>query len=188
MVSYNTETEVWKDMKGYEGYYKISAFGKIRSLDRVTVNGRRLKGKAIRTRTSKGYTIVTLHKEGNRKTFLVSRLVALNFLNNPANKSEVNHIDEDKSNNHVSNLEWCTSKENANHGSRNKRIANAMINKDETRARGVAMLDKNNGEVLKEFRAVNEAYRYLNRAANGNISKACRENKRTVYGYKWRFI
>lgn len=108
-------------MSGYEGTYKVSSSGIVKSLAR-TVKGPGNIGlltkedKNLRTRiTPHGYEIVTLVKNGNRKTLYVHRLVAITFIPNPEGKPQVNHIDGNKQNNHLSNLEWCTAKENLNH-------------------------------------------------------------------------
>ena len=81
----------------------------------------------MRKNLCKGYERVNLKKDGIEKTMQVHRLVALAFLPNPQNKPEVNHIDENKENNNVDNLEWVTSKENANYGTRNDKIKNYVL-------------------------------------------------------------
>ena len=125
--------EVWKDIKGYEGFYQASNLGRIQSLDRlidtdIKYVGKRLqKGKVLSPCISnKGYKIVCLCKYGERKGFLVHRLVAEAFIPNPNNYPIINHKDENKQNNIVwvnedgsidydkSNLEWCTQEYNMN--------------------------------------------------------------------------
>lgn len=179
MDKYNMQKEIWKDIKGYEGIYRISNTGKIWSCKRKI---------EMKQKLSKGYLLIGLYKEGIQKTFSVHRLVSKAFIENPLDKKEVNHIDENKINNKVSNLEWCTSKENANHGTRNKRITNWLINCDNTNIRGVAMLDKKTDAILAEFQTVNDAYRHLGKKINGNISCVCKGNAKSVYGYKWKYI
>lgn len=100
--------EVWKDIQGYEGLYQVSSFGNVFSCRRK---------KCIKLRkTKKGYFRAHLSKEGHAKDFAIHRLVANAFLHNPDNLPQVNHKDEDKANNRVDNLEWCTQKDNVNHG------------------------------------------------------------------------
>lgn len=110
----NQQTEIWKDVAGYEGLYQISTLGRIKSL-------KRKKGKADKIRvhniTRTGYHIIDLYKNNKCKYFSVHRLVALAFIPNPLNKSEVNHIDGNKSNNNLTNLEWNTRAENTDHAS-----------------------------------------------------------------------
>lgn len=100
--------EIWKDIKGYEGHYKISNLGRFYNL----LTNYKSKGAIDNT----GYRRVHL----NNKSCLLHRLVAEAFIPNPQNKSQVNHIDGNKLNNNVDNLEWCTPKENMVHASKNK--------------------------------------------------------------------
>lgn len=99
--------EIWKDIEGYEGYYKISNCGNVYSCNRQ-LQLSQLKKKS-------GYLKVNLHKKGEAKTFSVHRLVALAFLPNPDNLPEVNHIDANKLNNNACNLEWCSHGDNMEH-------------------------------------------------------------------------
>lgn len=109
--------EKWKDIKGYEGYYQVSNYGNVKSMDRVISNGHSLhlhKGRIMKLKGDR-YKEIFLCKEGKGKKFFVHRLVAAAFIDNKDIKPEVNHIDGNKTNNHFSNLEWCTSKENKKH-------------------------------------------------------------------------
>ena len=103
--------EIWKDITGYEGLYQVSNFGRIRSLDRVSTSGRHLKGKIMKP-VANPYMRIALCKDGNKISFIVHRLVAEAFIPNPNNYTCINHKDEDKTNNNVDNLEWCTYKYN----------------------------------------------------------------------------
>ena len=110
--------EVWSDIEGYEGYYQVSSFGRIRSLDREIYNGKvyhMKKGKLLRLQSNGNYNKISLSKKGTVKQFLVHRLVASCFILNLSDKPEVNHIDKDTYNNVYTNLEWVTSKENDTH-------------------------------------------------------------------------
>lgn len=102
------ETENWKDVIGYEGYYEVSDLGNIRHWRRDR-NDWVPKAKKKR---EDGYVIVKLSKKGDKSTKLVHRLVALAFIDNPDDKETVNHISRDKSDNSVGNLEWMTQLEN----------------------------------------------------------------------------
>jgi len=97
--------EVWKDIVGYEESYQVSNLGNVRSINKI------LKPNL----TKKGYYHVTLYSQGIPKTFKLHRIVAKHFIENPHNKLEVNHIDGNKINNTVINLEWNTRKENNRH-------------------------------------------------------------------------
>lgn len=107
---------IWKDVVGYEGFYKVSNTGLVRSIDRyVNNNGTQVKRKGLILRSSinpSGYEVVNLHKNGSKIQAFVHKLVAEAFIVNSMNKKEVNHIDHVKLNNNVENLEWCTRKEN----------------------------------------------------------------------------
>lgn len=108
--------EQWVDIKGYEGWYQISSYGNVRSLDRVSSDGRLYKGKErAKCFDRRGYCVLVLCKEGKQKTHKFHRLVAEHFIPNPRAKETVNHIDGNKENNNVDNLEWCTQSENQKH-------------------------------------------------------------------------
>ena len=103
------ECEVWKDVKGYEGLYKVSNTGKVKSFQR---NREKLLSDKY---YENGYLRASLSKNKEKKKVLIHRLVAETFIPNPENKPEVNHIDGNKKNNNASNLEWCTHCENIKH-------------------------------------------------------------------------
>lgn len=118
--------EFWKDIKGYEGVYRVSNLGRVKSLDRIDSSGKKRSGRMMKPGyVGKGYLQIQLHINGKPKHFRVNRLVAQAFLPNTDNKPQVNHIDEDKTNNRIDNLEWTTSTENINFGSRNSKVAKA---------------------------------------------------------------
>lgn len=117
--------EAWRDIAGYEGMYQVSDHGRVRSLDRIVADGkggqRRHPGKMLKASPNKslGYPMVSLHRNGVREQeALVHRLVAAAFLPADSDRLHVNHIDGTKTNNHVSNLEWCTHAENIQHAGR----------------------------------------------------------------------
>lgn len=104
--------EIWKDIKNYEGLYQISNLGNVKKL-RFINNRCNFKKESIKKLNIRnGYYIVQLSKNGKRKSYQVHRLVAEAFIENPENKSIINHIDYNPLNNNVDNLEWCTQKEN----------------------------------------------------------------------------
>lgn len=114
--------EIWKDVDGLEGCYQISTFGRVKSLARYDYSTRYLKEKIMKLSKDKdGYYIIGLGcaKKGiKRKTYRVHQMVAKAFIPNPSNLPEVNHKDENKINNYVGNLEWCTTKYNLTYGHR----------------------------------------------------------------------
>lgn len=131
--------EIWEDIEEYEGYYQISNLGRVKSLSRIVdvkkdgkIFTRNIEGKSIKTSiNSHGYKNVQLCKNGKIITTTVHRLVAITFVKNELNKSQINHIDGNKLNNHMNNLEWCTPSENVIHAFKNGLRQNAG-NKKET--------------------------------------------------------
>lgn len=116
-----TTMELWRDIPNLEGYYQISTFGNVKSCDRTIrhtqeQHTRQWKGKLLNySFVGKGYPSVCLSVKGKVVRFYIHRLVATTFIPNPENKKQVNHIDGNKLNNHISNLEWCTNQENSKH-------------------------------------------------------------------------
>jgi len=174
-------TEIWKDIKGYEGLYQVSNMGRVKSLERTLINmngqKRHWKERILKQRpTRNGYLQVDLcNISCTRKTLSVHRLVCEAFHENPKNKPCVNHIDENKANNVVSNLEWCTVKENCNHGTRNARMAKSV---------GQYTRD---GKLVKVWQSIMEVERQLG-FAHSHISKVALGKAKTAYGYVWKYI
>lgn len=107
-------TEIFKEVKGYEGLYEVSNLGNVRSLR---------KGIILKPAKNQNYKQVLLTKNKEHKIYLVHRLVAETFIPNPNNLPQINHKDENGNNNNVNNLEWCDSKYNNNYGTKNKRAS-----------------------------------------------------------------
>ena len=112
--------EIWKPVMAYNGYYsdcyEVSNMGRVRSLDKITCDGRPIKGKILRHGYSRGYPCVQLSKDNILRHAEIHRLVAISFIPNPTNLPCVNHKDQNIKNNNVDNLEWCTHKYNSNYG------------------------------------------------------------------------
>lgn len=126
--------EVWKPIKGYEGLYEISNLGNVKALQRtITQNSRwgkikrRFDEKILNPPLSYGYPRVSLWKHSKAINYVVHRLVAMHFIPNPKNKPVVNHKDGVKTNNHVSNLEWCTDLENMSHAIKTGLVNNVGV-------------------------------------------------------------
>ena len=119
-----TNNEVWKDVIGYERCYQISSLGRLKRKEKKIVNKgniHTLRERIINPyRDKKGYLVYRLKCDnGKIKRYFAHRLVAIHFISNPENKPEVNHIDGNKENNCVNNLEWVTTRENINHAVEN---------------------------------------------------------------------
>lgn len=108
--------EIWKDIQGFENKYQVSNIGRVKSLSYFNNLGRFKESIILKKRlTDRGYNTAVVYNDGKQKVFKVHRLVAIEFIPNPENKPCVNHIDGNKENNIVSNLEWCTHSENIKH-------------------------------------------------------------------------
>ena len=144
------------------------------------------------------YLRVTLFlNDKTRKSFAVHRLIAETFIPNPLNLPQINHIDENKLNNNVNNLEWVTVRQNANHATRNERIskknkevfANTEVKRGKhPEAQKIQMCDPKTKEVLKEFDSIASACDYLGNYPKGqpNISAVLNGRRKTAYKYFWK--
>ena len=111
--------EIWKDIEGYEGLYQVSNLGRVKSLKVSKIKSERIRKSY---QQSSGYISIVLCKNGKVTNHKIHRLVANAFIDNPDNLPEVNHMDEDKTNNCVDNLEWCDSSYNKNYGTRTEKF------------------------------------------------------------------
>lgn len=189
-------TEEWRPVVGYEGSYEVSSMGTIRSLDRINSRGSWIKGRLMKPYMNQyGYMKVKLRIKGEQTGYSVHRLVAQAFITNPDDKPQVNHINENKTDNRVSNLEWVTIRENAVHGTRIQRItANTdyvkrVANTDyvliaRKQAKAVTATHLRSGEVLY-FPSMREAQR--NGFNSSAVSKCCKGERAYHKGYVWEY-
>ena len=157
----NTDEEIWKEIQGFEGLYEVSSHGRVRNLRTGRILGDRYDGA--------GYKAVLL----DGKNYYIHRLVALAFLDNPNNLPQVNHIDEKKDNNDISNLEWCTASQNQRHSAHQHSCKINQITKD--------------GELVKAWQSswqINRETGY----DQGYIIKCCRGKYKQAYGYRWEYV
>ena len=179
--------EIWRtaivDGEPYEKY-QVSNFGQILSLN-YNRTGRAELLELFYNR--QGYLQVQLSKNGKRKTFRVNRLVAETFLENPDNLPEVNHIDEDKTNNRVDNLEWKSHKDNCNHGTRNERVAktNSKVQKNNQKKSKKVLQFTLDGVFIREWPSARECGR--NGFDYSNVAACCRGKKPHYKGYIWKY-
>lgn len=172
--------EIWADIDGYDGLYKVSNLGKIKSIGGKSNHNSEI---IMKQQEILGYMSVTLTKDSVQKMHKVHRLVANDFIDNPDSKPQVNHIDGNKRNNAVSNLEWVTPSENAKHAFEIG-LKKSQSGKDNKRSIVIERTD-NNGIVLDEYCGIREAER-ITGIPHGNISKCCRGKAQSAGGYKWR--
>lgn len=183
---------MWKPVIGYEGLYEVSDTGKIRSVDRyiktdiLHVKSRLIKGKTLFQNAKRnGYKTVDLCKNGKVKTTLVHRIVADAFLPNPNGLRFVNHIDSNRGNNNVNNLEWVTSSENRMHG-----INNGFVSFDAKSLRCIEVgIDFERPKIAAEWVKRNYPERINGKieVAAQNIRSACKGLKHTAYGFTWEY-
>ena len=139
--------EIWKDIQGYEGLYRVSNLGRVKSFHKA-------KEHILSPGKDKdGYFQVQLYKNGINKMRKVHRLVAQAFISNPNNLPQINHKDENKQNNNVDNLEWCTNEYNHNYGTRNERAAKSCSKK---------IILINTGEIFESTREASKKYNVHN--------------------------
>ena len=170
--------EIWKDIEGYEELYQVSNLGRVKSLNRrmYDINNKKIihykREKILKSYDNRGYKMVRLSKNGKIQFVYVHRLVCSSFkklsLNNK--KAKINHIDENKSNNNVNNLEICSQKYNVRYSIKKNKIAKIKDNK-----------------IIKVWN-----YLYLIEEElgfnKGNICMCCRGKRKTAYGYIWRYV
>lgn len=170
--------EIWKDIEGFDNLYQVSNFGNVRSL-------RHKKLFIMKPQQDRyGYLDVGLRICNKQKWFTIHRLVAEAFIENPNNLPQVNHKDEDKTNNLVTNLEWCDAKYNNNYGTVIDRISKALTNRKD-QSKPVLQYDKN-GNFIKEYPSIMDAERKTGIRHN-IICRVCKGKQRTSGGYIWKY-
>lgn len=192
--------EEWRDIEGYEGYYQVSSFGRVKSVERYIQQRDGMKApyripeKILKPkRAHNGYLFVHLSVQGHAHPFRIHKLVARHFIPNPQGLPTINHKDENKDNNRVENLEWCTQAYNNEYGTRRQRSQESQPYR-----RAVRMLSMD-GTLLRTFPTMKDAARYIVseigdgapsvKIANNNIRMVCRNqsHRHKAYGYAWEY-
>lgn len=167
----------WKDIKGYEGIYQVSDDGHVKRIYKTK------KPKILKNRPSANYYTVSLSHKCNKKTYAVHRLVAEAFLVKPEGATEVNHLDGNKLNNNVENLEWVTQKQNRDHAMR-------VLNRNPfgKAPKKVKCIDPETNDVVAEYNSISEAARSVgNYNARSPIIWVCQGYQKTAYGFRWEY-
>ena len=173
------KNEVWKDVPGFEGRYQISNLGNVMSLDYRHTGKPHLMAQC----TVMGYKMIRFKAKGRNEMYKVHRLVAMAFIPNPNNYKQVNHKDENKTNNVVDNLEWCTAKYNSNYGTRLQRLSASLMNY-KAFSKPVYLLHEDGSRTW--FPSIKEATRQTG-ITPGTISCCCTGRQRTTQAGKFVF-
>ena len=176
---------VRKPVRGYEGYYEVDQFGRVFGLERiikVNDNGRNyekpIAGKQLKqSMHTKGYKTVSLTKDGKTKTLFVHRIVAEAFIPNVDNLPMVNHKDEDKTNNFVENLEWCTNDYNINYGTRIGRFVKSVSKQ---------VMCVETGEIFNSIKEAHEKTGITASCISGCVNH--KKRYRTARRFHWQFV
>lgn len=186
------KVEVWKDINDFPNY-QVSNFGRIKSKERFTRVGIRnvkyilRKEKILKPlKITNGYLGIRLYNGENVKTFKIHRLVANHFIPNPKNYPQVNHIDGNKLNNHIENLEFCSHKHNMQEAW-NLNLISRCHKKGKEHHRSITVLQYDiNGNFIKEWECIRQVEKELG-ICHQNISKCCKGKYKTCGGYIWKY-
>lgn len=161
--------EIWKDIPGYEGLYQVSNLGNVRSLNYNHTNEIRL----LTPENNCGY----LRYQLKGKHYGAHKLVAMTFITNPNKLTQINHIDGNKHNNMVENLEWCTPKENTIHA-----LQSGLVDMHK-----IIMRDKKTNKIIKIFDNILELRKTIKLKSYTHIYDCCRKTRKSAYGYRWEY-
>lgn len=185
--------EIWREVKGYEGYYEVSNLGNVRALERIVCDGRMRPAKSVTKRKDNlGYFHVGLNKNRKETTIRIQRLVAQAFIPNPENKPYLDHINTIRTDNRVDNLRWVTPKENY-HNKLSRKKSEYTIKMNAFRGRinngSRSVLEYNlNGNFIKEWISISRLMESTNIKSNSLIY-ACADRKRRHHKcrtYRWK--
>jgi len=188
--------EEWRDIKGWEGSYQASNFGRIRSVDRFVKDKKdfqkKIKGKIINpSMGTHGYLSISLYNNGISKTYTVHKIIAITFIEPIRGKNFINHIDGNKINNHLSNLEHVTRSENDKHAFKiglktPNRGMLGKFGKDNYGSKSISQFTLD-GKYINTYEGVRDAIR-KNNLLGHHISEAATGKNKTAYGYIWKYV
>ena len=167
--------ENWKDIKGYEGIYQVSDRGRIKNVR---------TGRILKPMLAGAYLYVGFWRNNHKKCYKIHRLVAEAFIPNPDNLPQVNHKDENKLNNNLDNLEWCTAKYNSNYGTRSKR-SNEKRKNNKSQSKPVCQYSLD-GELIKVWPSAMEITRQLGYCVS-HISECCNGTLKRYKKFIWKY-
>lgn len=177
--------EIWRDVKGFEGVYQVSNYGKVMGYPRISKDNRYLPPRILKgSLYSNGYLVVKLRFDGLLKRVAIHRLVAETFIHNPNGLLIINHKDENKLNNRVDNLEWCTHQYNTTYGTSRERQRETFVKNNSRRVRQYSL----DGVFIKEYRCVADASRETG-ALDSEICACCSDKQRALSanGFQWKY-
>lgn len=171
------ETEMWRDIEGFEGLYQISSYGRVKSLQMYTM-GRIIKRDKILKPFSNGNGYLVVHLRKNNKRFVkyVHRLVSEAFIPNPNKYPCINHMDESKNNNKADNLEWCTFRYNNNYGNHNIKLSKSKL-------KLVDQYDKDLN-LVRTWEGIRKAMKETNCS---HIVECCKGKVKSSGGFIWKY-
>lgn len=186
--------EIWAKLNGELSCYQVSTLGNVKSTDRTVIYQNQLgktvqsfiRGQPMKSYYCEGYLKVDLYHKSKRKKCFIHRLVAQQFIPNPFNLPEVNHLNGDRADSNVENLEWCTTSENIIHSFKYLGRKATVVRGDNSSLSKVVLQFDHDGKIISEYFSATEAAR-VNKYTRSRISECCLGKHPSAYGFIWRY-